>query len=114
MNSNKLQSVTQSELVKLQSDGAFVVVGEYRFGVAESIPYVSKKDGKAAKFVKVTHTVEIGPKAVTVSEGQADNFDVLGYRSPIAKGTRVAVVFDRMQTQNGVCQLSGYCVPVVK
>jgi len=110
---NRLAQITTAQLAAMQVAGEFVVIGEFRMSSPEVINYTSKRDGKAMKFAKVNHTVEIGNKAVIVSEGMADDWNPLGYVNPIAKGSRVAVFFTRLETEKGVCQVSGYLVPVV-
>jgi len=108
----KINQIKTSELAALLSAGNILVIGEYRGGKGEVIPYTDKK-GNSAKFCKITHKIEIGEQTVMVSEAveERDASGLLEWKPTIAKGTKVAVVL-KARERFGVVNLDGYCCPL--
>ena len=110
---NKANQITLDEAVELFKVGDKIIVCEYRLGKAERINYRDKVTQKAAHFVTVRHSIEIGDSAFIVSERVPDDFDEKAFKPSITKGTKCVLRFDRFAVANGVGQFSGTLVPRV-
>lgn len=109
----KSASLTLKQSVEKFQNGERILIGEYRFGKAETIKYLDKLTRKPSSFTSVKHTVEIGSESFQISERVAEGFDVSSFTAPMPKGAKCVVLFDRFTIQNGVGQFSGTVVPLV-
>jgi len=107
------QTVTMEQAVESFKRGEKVLLCEYRFGKGERIKYRDKVTQKAAEFATIRHTVEVGDSSFIVGERAPENFDENAYKSPIAKGTKCLLRYERFTVTSGVGQFSGTLVPVV-
>ena len=107
------KEMTLDEAVEGFKQGAKLLLCEYRHGKAERVRYRDKVTGKAAEFVTVRHTIEVGSDTFLVTERVPDDFDEVGYRPAIAKGARCVLQFDRFEVRNGVGQFVGRLIPIV-
>jgi hypothetical protein len=110
---DKLTEMTIEQAVEAFKNGEKLMLCEYRHGKAERIKYRDKVSGKAAEFVTIRHTVEVGNDSFIVGERVPDDFKEADYKPSIAKGSRCALKFERFQVQNGVGQFSGILLPIV-
>lgn len=110
---SKATQITLDEAVELFKGGDKLIVCEYRLGKAERINYRDKVTQKAAQFVTVRHSIEIGDSAFVVSERVPDDFDEKAFKPTITKGTKCVLRFERFAVANGVGQFSGTLIPLV-
>lgn len=88
-------------------EGAPIMVVEYRSSSTETINYRNKETGRPEKMIKLTHNVEMGNIGFPVSERVPDNFEPDKYVSPLKKGQRCVLHFDRFYRDKGAWNVSG-------
>jgi len=92
-------------VASLLDAGKAIMSGEWRGYAPETIKYTSKKDGKAASFGRIVHTVEVGDgnrvEAVKVSQAVPDGTDPESVAVTFKKGQRVLVAVDSMEVEKG-------------
>lgn len=104
--------ITEKDAIAMFLAGHPVVLGEYRSSEAEVINWRDKTTGKALSAPVLRHVVEFGSKSVIINERVEENFDILNYRSPYRKGSKVLVELASMESQRGVISCRGNVIPV--
>ncbi|MCO5053687.1 MAG: hypothetical protein M9920_15520 [Verrucomicrobiae bacterium] len=110
--SKLMKPLTLEQAVEKFKAGDRILIGEYRFGKAETINYLDKLTRKPSSFTAIKHTVEVGNDAFHVSERVPEGFSIESWAPPMAKGTKCLLQFDRFAILNGVGQFSGTVVPL--
>ena len=93
-------------LEKARSDGALLLIGEYRGSCCELVKFLDKETGKAMSFVKLTHTLEVGGpsglRVISVSERLDRSItDPKEVTVALKKGQKVLVMDPDVATRSG-------------
>ncbi len=111
--------MTEKEIAaasKLLDGGKCVVLGEWRGVVPETIKYTDKQ-GRAASFGRLLHTVELGDgsrvESVKVTQSVSDGQAPETVQVPFKRGQRVAVEVDSMAIDKGVRQVRAASIVAV-
>jgi len=97
-----------SVVAKMIDGGKVVVLGEWRGCIPETIKYTDKQ-GRAASFGRLVHTIELGDGAriesVKVSQSVANDVTPESVQITFKRGARVVVEVDSMVVDKGIRQL---------
>jgi len=97
-----------SVVAKMIDGGKVVVIGEWRGVIPETIKYTDKQ-GRAASFGRLVHTIELGDgtriESVKVSQSVADGQTPESMVVPYKRGARVVVEVDSMMVEKGTRQI---------
>jgi len=111
--------MTEKEIAaasKLLDGGECVVLGEWRGVVPETIKYTDKQ-GRAASFGRLLHTVELGDgqrvESVKVAQSVADGQAPETVQVQFKRGQRVAVEVDSMTIEKGTRQVRAASIVAV-
>jgi hypothetical protein len=92
------------QVIKLMEAGKVAFVGEWRGFAPETINYVNKQ-GKAASFARLVHTVEVGDgqrvEAIKVSSPVQDGVKPESVQVPFKRGQKVLVEVDGYEVDRG-------------
>lgn len=92
------------QVIKLIEAGKVAFVGEWRGFAPETINYVNKQ-GKAASFGRLVHTVEIGEgqrvEAIKVSSAVQEGVKPDSVQVPFKRGQKVLVEVDGFEIDRG-------------
>jgi len=103
---------TITEAVEKFKAGAFVAVAEYRGFKPDAIRYRDKKTGARVSSPVLVHLLEVGDAQVKVTEWCADTVQVDKDGLPIverpyAKGEKVILKLESLESQNGQMSAKG-------
>jgi len=90
-----------AEAVKAFERGEKVMLCEYRKSVAETINWRDKGTQKPMTAPVLRHTVETATESLTVTERVPDDFNVVAFKAPMAKGAKCLVWLSELKQERG-------------
>lgn len=99
--------ITLKEVLQRVQNSEPLLIVEYRSASVDVIKWRDKTTGKEMTFTKITHGVELGPKAVTVSERVPEGLDVSKWVQSIPKGAKAVLFLETLTREKGITSASG-------
>src|ERR1039458_10383122 len=94
--------MTKEQLFESVLSGKVLATGEYRMSKAEMHSWRDKVNGQAKSGAFLTHTVEVGDVAITLSERVPEGSKIEDIRVPFTKGEGVVIFFDSLLSSKGI------------
>jgi len=104
--------MTKNQLLDSIMAGKFKIVAEYRLGRAERITWRDGDSGKQLTAPAVRHTLEAGDMVLILNERVPENYDIVAFKAPHPKGTKVVIDVTGFTMVRGVPNLQGTLQPL--